>query len=50
MQKIVARPQSQRLPAAFAAAAVMLVLGLVCAQFLRPRPPADAAARPDVKG
>jgi hypothetical protein len=28
---------------------VMIVLGLVCAQFLRPRPPADAAARPDVK-
>jgi len=36
-------------PTLFAAAAVMLLLGLVCAQFLRPRPPADAAARPDVK-
>ena len=33
----------------FSAAAVMIVLGLVCAQFLRPRPPSDAAMRPDVK-
>jgi predicted MFS family arabinose efflux permease len=38
-----------KLPTLSAAAAVMIVLGLVCAQFLRPRPPADAAARPDVK-
>jgi MFS transporter, DHA1 family, inner membrane transport protein len=38
-----------KLPTLSAAAAVMIVLGQVCAQFLRPRPPTDAAARPDVK-
>lgn len=32
-----------------AAAACMIVLGLVCARFLKQRKPADAAARPDVE-
>lgn len=32
-----------------AAASVMIALGLVCAKLLRPRPPADAAERPDVE-
>jgi predicted MFS family arabinose efflux permease len=31
------------------AAACMIVLGIVCAQLLKQRPPADAAARPDVE-
>ena len=38
-----------KLPALSAAAAIMVVLGLVCAQLLRPRIPADAAASPDVE-
>lgn len=38
-----------KLPALSTAAAIMVVLGLVCAQLLRARIPADAAARPDVK-
>jgi predicted MFS family arabinose efflux permease len=38
-----------KLPALSIAAAIMVVLGLVCAQLLRPRIPADAAARPDVE-
>jgi MFS transporter, DHA1 family, inner membrane transport protein len=33
----------------FAAAALMIMLGLVCARLLRPRAPADAAERPDVE-
>jgi MFS transporter, DHA1 family, inner membrane transport protein len=32
-----------------AAASVMIMLGLVCAKLLRPRPPADAAERPEVE-
>ncbi len=38
-----------KLPALSIAAAIMVVLGLVCAQLLRPRIPADADARPDVE-
>jgi predicted MFS family arabinose efflux permease len=36
-------------PTLFAAAAVVIVLGFVCAALLRQRSPADAAQRPDVK-
>ncbi len=37
-----------KLPTLLAAAAVMIALGFACAQLLRQRRPADAAARPDV--
>jgi len=37
-----------KLPTLFAAAAVMIALGLACARLLRQRLPADAATRPDV--
>jgi predicted MFS family arabinose efflux permease len=36
-------------PTLVAAAAVIVVLGFVCAKFLKQRRPADAAARPDVE-
>ncbi|MFB9265333.1 MFS transporter [Bradyrhizobium erythrophlei] len=36
-------------PTLVAAAAVIIVLGFVCARFLKQRVPADAAVRPDVK-
>ncbi|MBR0697464.1 MFS transporter [Bradyrhizobium lablabi] len=36
-------------PTLIAAAAIMVVLGFVCAKFLKQQLPADAAARPDVK-
>jgi predicted MFS family arabinose efflux permease len=32
-----------------AASSVMIMLGLVCAKLLRPRPPSDAAERPEVE-
>jgi predicted MFS family arabinose efflux permease len=35
-------------PTLLAAACLMVALGFACAALLRPRPPADAAARPDV--
>jgi predicted MFS family arabinose efflux permease len=38
-----------KLPSLSAAAVIMVVLGLICAHFLRPRIPADAVGRPDVK-
>jgi MFS transporter, DHA1 family, inner membrane transport protein len=38
-----------KLPALSAAAVIMVVLGLACAQLLRQRKPADAAARPNVQ-
>ncbi|WP_024506972.1 MFS transporter [Bradyrhizobium sp. ARR65] len=37
-----------KLPVLSTAAAIMVVLGLICARLLRPRTPADAAGRPDV--
>jgi predicted MFS family arabinose efflux permease len=38
-----------KLSTLMAAAACMILLGLVCARLLRQRLPADAAARPDVE-
>ncbi len=38
-----------KLPALSAAALIMVALGLACAQLLRPRKPADAAARPEAE-
>jgi predicted MFS family arabinose efflux permease len=40
--------QAGKQPTLFASACVMVALGFACAAFLRQRPPADAAARPDV--
>jgi len=38
-----------KIPTLLSAAAVMIVLGFVCARLLRQTRPADAAARPDVQ-